>query len=66
MKRAHCVDAHQIGDGDGERDRLFFGVGTWVATDSAGRQFGGETEEEAREMCETYNAPKRRSTKETP
>jgi hypothetical protein len=28
----------------------------WVATDSAGRKFGGATEAEARKMCEEYNA----------
>jgi hypothetical protein len=36
-------------------DGPFFIGCRWVAVDSAGRRFGGDTEQEAREMAERYN-----------
>lgn len=56
MKRATVIEVRPTRPEDGE----FFAPSTWIATDSAGRRFGSDSEGAARKMAEDYNAPQRR------
>lgn len=63
MKRAHVVTVRQVNDEDQARQDRFeqprHDPSHWCAIDSNGHQFFDDTEQLAREACETYNRPRR-------
>lgn len=61
-RQATVVEVRPVRADDGS---FFLTHCAWIAKDSAGRSFGGDTEAEARTMAEQYNAPHRaRNNKE--
>lgn len=56
MKRAHITEVRQTKPEDGP---FLADNCAWVAIDSAGRKFGGDTEADARHMAESYQSTPR-------
>jgi hypothetical protein len=54
MRRAHVIEVRPAKPEDGA---FLADHCAWVATDSAGRRFGADTEIEARQWAEDYNNP---------
>jgi hypothetical protein len=54
MKRATIVSLRPVEQFDGD---FLIGFAKWVATDSQGRRFGGDTPEEAQALAEQYSQP---------
>lgn len=53
MKWATLIEVRPVKRTDG----VFLSRCKWVAIDSTGRRYGGDTELEARTLCEKYNSP---------
>jgi len=53
MKRATVIEVRPVRPEDGP----FLASCAWVAIDSTGRKFGGDTETDARARAEQYNQP---------